>query len=106
MINYQTKATFAFGTNIKPEAGLEKEARQTIKYFIEQKGVEAFLDELEYEEVTEVELSEEEVEALYESDDLLIPVDKLRETLTAVSLGLIELEGITKEQAIEALKNL
>jgi hypothetical protein len=104
MIEYQTKATFAYGTNIKPEAGLENDVRKAIKYFIKQKGVDAFLDELEYEDVTETELSEEEVEALYQSENNLIPLDKFKEVLTAVSLGIMELEGITKEQAIEALK--
>jgi hypothetical protein len=106
MIEYQTKATFAYGTNVRPEAGLEKDVRRAIKHFINQKGIDAFLDELEYEDVTEAELSEEEVEALYQDEELLIPVDKFKEVLTAVSLGLMELEGITKEQAIEALKNL
>ena len=106
MIEYQTKAIFTFGTNIRPEAGLESKVRDTIKYFIEQKGVDAFLDELEYEDFTEKELSEEEVEALYQGEEVLIPVDNFKEVLTAVSLGIMELEGITKEQAIEALKKL
>lgn len=106
MIEYQTAATFAYRTNVKPEAGLEKEVRESIKYFIEQNGVDTFLDKLEYEGITERELTEEELDALYDDDDLLIPVKGLKETLTAVSLGILELEGITKEQAIEALKKL
>ena len=106
MIEYQTKATFAYGTNVRPEAGLENDVRLAIKHFIKKNGVDAFLDELEYEDVIETELSEEEVEALYQGEELLIPVDKFKEVLTAVSLGIMELEGITKEQAIEALKNL
>jgi hypothetical protein len=106
MIEYRTIATFAYGTNIKPEDGLENDVRKAIKYFIKQKGVDAFLDELEYGEVTEAELSEEELEAVYQDEERLIPVDKFKEVLTAVSLGIMDLEGITKEQAIEALKKL
>ena len=105
MIEYRTIATFAYGTNIKPEAGLENDVRKAVKYFIKQNGIDAFLDELEYGDVTETELSEEELEDRYQSDEnSLIPVDKFKEVLTAVSLGIMELEGITQEQAIEALK--
>ena len=105
MIEYETTATFYYATSVRPEIGLEKEMRVFIKQYIEQEGIDAFLDALEYGDITSREVSDEEAEAMFESGQLLIPVEALRETLTAVSLGLLEVEGLSKEQALEDLKN-
>jgi len=106
MIEYELTATFTYGTNIKPEAGLEKEVKSTIRAMIEQEGIDSFLDTLEYGEVIATELSDEEVDALYQDENIRISVEGIKEMLTAVSLGLLELEDITKEQAIQALEKL
>jgi hypothetical protein len=103
MIRYQTTASFTFSSNIRPEQGLEKETRGLIKYLIENEGVDSFLDRLEYGDVNEIEVSEEDMDAT-EERDLLIPMDKVKEMLTAVSLGILEIEGMTKEEAEDALK--
>jgi hypothetical protein len=103
MIRYQTTASFSFSTNIRPELGLEKETRGVIKYLIEKEGIDSFLDKLEYGDVEQIEVSEEEMEAT-EDGDLLIPMGNIREMLTAISLGILEVEGMTKEEAEEALK--
>jgi hypothetical protein len=104
MIEYQTTATLYYATSIRPELGLEKEIRVFIKQYIEQEGLDAFLDTLEYGDITSREVSDEEAKEMFEDGQLLIPVEALRETLTAVSLGLLEIEGLSKEQALEDLK--
>jgi hypothetical protein len=107
MIEYETTASFTYATNVRPEAGSEKQTtRKLIKQLIEKEGVDAFLDILEYGETTAIELTQEELDALIESDNIRIPVEGLKETLLAISLGLMEVEGITKEQAAADLKNL
>lgn len=106
MIHYETTATFSFATSVRPELGLEGEVRKNIKYLIEQEGIDAFLDTLEYGSTTERHYSDEEFDALIESGDIVIPVEGLRETLTAISLGLVEMEGVSKEDAIETLEKL
>jgi hypothetical protein len=103
MIRYQTTASFSFSTNIRPELGLEKETREVIRYLIEEEGIDSFLDKLEYGDVEQIEVSEEDMDATQDSD-LLIPMDKVKEMFTAVSLGILEVEGLTKEEAEEALK--
>lgn len=107
MIEYETTASFTYSTNVRPEAGSEKQAtRKLIKQLIEQDGVEAFLDILEYGEITEIELSQEEADAFAESDNIRIPIEGVKETLLAISLGLMEVDGITKEEAAADLKKL
>ena len=106
MIQYETTATFYFATSVRPELGIEREARKRMKAFIEQEGIDAFLDLMQFEDMRESEVSEEELDELIENGDLMIPMDALKETLTAISLGLTEVEGITKEEAIEQLKRL
>ena len=106
MLDYGITATFRLGTNVKPEAGLEKEVRAVIREIIEQEGIDEFLDTLDYGDVTVKELSDEEVDAAFENDDFKVSLEGFKEMLTAVSLGLLEVEGISKEKAIEALENL
>jgi hypothetical protein len=103
MIRYQTTASFSFSTNIRPELGLEKETRGVIRYLIEKEGIDSFLDKLEYGDVEQIEVSEEDMDAT-EENDLLIPMGNLKEMLIAVSLGILEVEGMTKEEAEDALK--
>jgi hypothetical protein len=106
MIEYATTATFHFATSVKPEMGLEKETRLVIKQYIEQEGLDAFLDTLEYGDTTETELTQEEIDALSESDNIVFPIEGLKETLLAISLGLLEVDEMTKEEAAERLKKL
>jgi hypothetical protein len=103
MIRYQTTASFTFSSNIRPELGMEKEARGVIRHLIEKEGIDTFLNTLEYGDVTEMEVSQEEMEAT-ETDNFLIPMDNVKEMFTAISLGILEVEGITKEEAEESLK--
>ncbi len=104
MIHYETTATFNFATSVRPEVGLESEVRRNIKLLIEHEGVDAFLDLLDYGTMTERHYSDEEFDALIESGDIRIPAEGLKQTLTAISLGLVEIEGVSKEEAIETLK--
>jgi hypothetical protein len=106
MIEYATTATFHFATSVKPEMGLEKETRLVIKQYIEQEGLDAFLDTLEYGDTTETELTQEEIDALSESDNIVFPIEGIKEMLLAISLGLMEVEGVTKEEAEADLKKL
>lgn len=106
MIHYETTATFYFATSVRPELGIEREARKRMKAFIEQEGIDAFLDLMEFEDMREKKVSEEELDELIENGDLLIPMDALKETLTAISLGILEVEGISKETALEQLNNM
>lgn len=106
MIDYGITATFSFGTNVKPEAGLEKEVRAVIREIIEQEGIDEFLDNLEYSDTIVTELSDEEVDAMFENGDARVSVEGFKQMLTAVSLGLLEVDGIDKEKAIQALENL
>lgn len=103
---YETVATFYFATSVRPELGLEGEVRRNIKDLIEQEGIDAFLDTLEYGPTTKKYFTDEEFDAMLESGEIQIPVEGLKQTLTAISLGLAEMEGVSKEDAIETLKKL
>lgn len=106
MIEYGTTATFHYATSVRPEMGLKDEMRLFIKQYIEQEGLDAFLDTLDYGDITETELSQEEIDALSESDNIVFPIEGIKQTLLAISLGLMEVEGVTKEEAEADLKKL
>lgn len=104
MITYSITASITYSTTIKPESGLEEAFRKRARWAIENEGIETFLDRLTFEKEEVLKISDEELDYLIESGELLIPVEGLKETLLAVSLGLLELEWVSPEQAIEALK--
>lgn len=104
MRTYGITATITFETNVKVEGSMVDYVKESLRDLVANEGIDKLLDALEFGEVFETDITDEEWEEMApDLKDLRVPMDKFKEYLVAVSLGLVERPIVSPERAQEIL---